>query len=157
MAPRTLILMRHGKSDWSDPTSDRRRPLSPRGRRQATEAGRWLQDQGWRLDLAIVSPAARAATAWELAADGLAKPPTVRLDEHAYTFDGLDLLSLVRDLDKERTVVVVGHNPACEELLELLTGEGPTMKTSALAVVELGGWRKTGRLLAHGRPPVAVA
>lgn len=150
---RTLVVMRHGKSDWSVNASDQERPLTSRGRRQAAEAGRWLERHGGAFDLALVSPAERARTAWRLASAELSAPPPVRPEERAYTFDGLELLALVRSLREERGVVLVGHNPACEEMLELLTGQRPEMKTSALAVVELPDWRSPGRLVTHGRPP----
>lgn len=153
MSSCTLVLMRHGKSDWSVNATDQDRPLTARGRRQAAEAGRWIADNA-TPDLAVVSPATRAARAWELAAAELPEQPPVRVEEDAYTFDGLDLLGVVRSLKKKhRTVVLVGHNPACEELVELLTGEKPEMKTSALAVVQLPDWRSPGQLVAHGRPP----
>lgn len=154
--PRTLIIMRHGKSDWSTPVPDRRRPLNQRGRRQAAEAGEWLAAHGGPIDLAVVSPATRAADAWTLAAAELDAPPPVRTEEAAYTFEGQELLAVVRGLGQERRVVLVGHNPACEELLEALTGERREMKTSALAVVELDDWRGSGRIVAHGRPPAAL-
>lgn len=157
MAPCTLVLMRHGKSDWSVNAPDQDRPLTDRGRRQAAEAGRWIDDHCPTLDLAVVSPATRAARAWELAAAELSDPPPVRVEEGAYTFDGLELLAVVRGLKKKhRTVVLVGHNPAIEEMLELLTGTSVEMKTSALAVLELKDWRSPGRIVTHGRPPVDV-
>lgn len=149
MATRTLVLIRHGKSDWSSDVADRDRPLAARGRRQAPQAGRWLADHGPRLDLAVVSPAARATQTWELVAAALADPPPTRVDEAAYTFDGEALLDVVRGLDDLPTVALVGHNPALEELLELLTGEVRRMSTSCLAVIDL----ERGALLAHGRPP----
>lgn len=151
---RTLVVMRHGKSDWSVDADDQDRPLNDRGRAQAAEAGRWLEQHGGGVfDLALVSPAERAHAAWALAAAELSDPPPLRSEERAYTFDGLELLALVRSLEDERRVVLVGHNPACEELLELLTGERPEIKTSALAVVELPDWRSPGVLVTHGRPP----
>lgn len=150
---RTLVLMRHGKSDWSVNAADHDRPLNARGRRQAAEAGRWLERHGGTFDVALVSPAERAARAWALAEAELSDPPPVRTVERAYTFDGLELLAVVRSLAQEHRVVLVGHNPACEELVELLTGHNPEMKTSALAVVELPDWRSPGTLVTHGRPP----
>jgi len=36
MSERTLILLRHAKSDWSGDEADIARPLAKRGRRQAT-------------------------------------------------------------------------------------------------------------------------
>ena len=163
--PRTLIVMRHAKSDWSVPVEDRLRPLNKRGRRQAAEAGRWLAEHAGQIDLAVVSPAVRAADAWRLAAAELLAPPPERVDERAYTDDGEDLLAVVRGLDwaaaeggvgRGGAVVLVSHSPACAELVELLTGEVIEMKTSGLAVVELepdGPAR--GRLVTSRRPPTA--
>ena len=56
----TLVVIRHAKSDWDVDAADRDRPLAKRGRRQAPYAGRWIAEQGIVLDLAVVSPAARA-------------------------------------------------------------------------------------------------
>ena len=149
MAERTLVLIRHGKSDWAGGHVDRDRPLAPRGRRQAAESGRWLAAHGPRLDLAIVSPAVRASATWDLVAAELTEPPPVRVEETAYTFDGSDLLALVDGLADLASVALVGHNPALEELLERLTGQARPMPTSCLAVIDLD----QGQLLHHGRPP----
>jgi phosphohistidine phosphatase len=150
---RTLILLRHGKSDWSRDVSDRGRPLTDRGRRQAAEAGVWLAAHAGPIDLALVSPARRASDTWALALAGLDPQPATRTEEAAYTFDGAALLAVVRGLGEEHRVVLVGHNPACEQLLTTLTGQRREMPTSALAVVELADWGSSGRLVAHGRPP----
>lgn len=156
---RTLVLLRHGKSDWGVGVSDRERPLAERGRRQVAEAGVWLADHGPILDLALVSTARRAFETWDLASGQLDQPPPMRLKEAAYAFDGDDLIGLIHRLDAESAVALVGHNPALEELLTALTGEVVAMRTSALAVVELTSWQSAGdghaRLLAHGRPPLA--
>lgn len=156
---RTLVLMRHGKSDWNVSAPDRDRPLAERGRRQATEAGDWLAAHLTAIDEAFVSTARRAYEAWGQASSRLAVPPRMRLKEAAYTFDGDDLIRLVQSIDAARTAVLVGHNPAMEEAVLALTGEIVTMRTSALAVVELGGWNSAGdgtaRLVAQGRPPLS--
>lgn len=159
MSHRTLIVMRHGKSDWSVPVEDRRRPLKKRGRRQAAEAGRWLAANAPTIDLAVVSPAVRAADAWRLAAAELPNTVPERVEERAYTFDGTDLLEIVRGLDSApdardaSTVVLVGHSPACDGLVAHLTGVPVTMKTSGLAVVVMEHWAGRGELAAQGRPP----
>lgn len=156
---RTLVLMRHGKSDWGVSASDRERPLMERGRRQAVEAGEWLAAHLPDIDQAFVSTARRAYEAWEQASSRLVVPPPMRLKESAYTFDGHDLIHLVRRIEVERTVVLVGHNPALEEAVASLTGESVTMRTSALVVVELSSWGSAGDgsalLVAQGRPPLS--
>ena len=155
----TLILLRHGKSDWSGGEPDHLRPLAKRGRRQVPEAGRWLAENIGVIDLAIVSPAERTRETWRLAAAELTVRPTVREDDRVYAGTAGALLDVLRELPEEvATVVLVGHNPGVEDLVASLTGRWVSMPTSALAVIDLPGpWSTAGEtpadLRAEGRPP----
>jgi phosphohistidine phosphatase len=128
--------------------------------RQAPEAGRWLADHIERIDLAVVSPATRARSTWELASAELDPAPKTVVDDRVYAASARGLLGVVQELDDaHRTVVLVGHNPGVEDLVALLTGEWAEMVTSALAVVDLpGSWADAGTgaatLRTSGRPPV---
>jgi phosphohistidine phosphatase len=153
----TLVVIRHAKSDWSVPAADRDRPLATRGRKQAPATGRWVSANCPDLDLAVVSAAARTRQTWTLVAEELGDDVDLRESEDAYTFDGRDLVEVVRHLPTSaHCVALVSHNPAVEELVEALTEEWVPMPTSALAVVELEEWssagEEPGRLLAAGRP-----
>ena len=141
---RRLVVLRHGKSDWSTGLPDHERPLAPRGRRQAAGAGRWLAEHE-RIDVAVVSTAVRARTTWELA--GLAVPD-VRLEERVYAATGRALLRVVDEVDAD-TVLLVGHNPGLEDLVALISGQDVELPTAAIAVLDV----PSGILLAHGRPP----
>lgn len=160
MPERTLILFRHAKSDQSSSEADIDRPLNPRGRRQAPEAGRWLAENSDKIDLAVVSPAHRARTTWGLASAELNRPPETRIDDRVYGASVSDLLGVVRDLPEDTHVVVlVGHNPGFEDLASFLTNESVSMPTSAIAVLESdSGWASAGEswasLRVSGRPPV---
>jgi phosphohistidine phosphatase len=157
----TLVLLRHGKSDWSGDEPDHLRPLARRGRRQVPVAGRWLADHVGAVDLAIVSPAERARETWRLAAAELDVPPPVREDERVYAASADELLDILRELgDQVATVVLVGHNPGFEDLASGLTGRWVPMPTSALAVIDVPTpWSAAGdtvaELRAQGRPPAA--
>jgi len=159
MPEHALILLRHAKSDWSGGEADRHRPLAKRGRRQASEAGRWLAESVDGIDLALVSPAERARSTWELASAELDVPPPTRFEERVYAASGSGLLGLVRELPEDvGTVVLVGHNPGVEDLAERLVGAWVHMPTSALAVLRVpGAWSTAGdttaELMASGRPP----
>lgn len=159
MSERTLILLRHAKSDWSGDHPDLDRPLAQRGRRQAPETGRWLNANIDRLDLAVVSPAVRARSTWELVLSELDVAPPTRTDVRVYAATASELLSVVRDVsDDVGTVVLVGHNPGLEDLVHGLTDEWVSLPTSALAVVVWSGsWSTAGEsfaeLRASGRPP----
>lgn len=155
----TLILLRHAKSDWSTGDPDHDRPLAARGLRQAPEAGRWLVAHVDRIDLAVVSSAARARRTWSLAAAELVDAPPVRLDERVYGASSGSLLGILRDLPEDlSTVVIVGHNPGLEDLVATLAGSWVPMPTSALAVLTVrGAWAEAGpmsvELSTSGRPP----
>jgi phosphohistidine phosphatase len=159
MSERTLILLRHAKSDWSGNDADVDRPLSKRGLHQAPQAGRWLAHGVANIDLAVVSPANRARKTWELAAAELDRRPPTSIDDRVYAASASQLLGVVQALpDDADTVLLVGHNPGIEELASLLTGESVSMPTSAIAVLQLNGsWSTAGQssaiLLASGRPP----
>jgi phosphohistidine phosphatase len=157
----TLILLRHAKSDWSGGEADIDRPLAPRGRRQAPEAGAWLAAYVDRIDLAVVSAATRARNTWDLVAAELDMPPETRIDDRVYAASDRELLGVVQELpDDAETVVLVGHNPGLEDLASTLTGEWVAMPTSALAVITVSGpWSAAGPraavLRTSGKPPGA--
>lgn len=159
MPERTLILLRHAKSDWSGTEADLRRPLADRGRRQAPKAGRWLAANVDHIDQAVLSPATRAQQTWELVAAELRSAPPTRIDERVYAASDRRLLAVVRDLPSDLdTVVLVGHNPGLEECVYTLSGQPVPMPTSALAVITWPGtWADAGHqpatLRSHGRPP----
>ena len=155
----TLILLRHAKSDQSDSAADIDRPLNPRGQRQAPEAGRWLAENIDGIDLAVVSPAIRAVTTWDLASAELDEQPQTLIDDRVYNASVTDLLDVVRKLPEDvRAVVLVGHNPGIEELASFLTNGSLSMSTSAIAVLESAReWSFAGEswavLRAEGKPP----
>lgn len=159
---RTLIVMRHGKSDWSGSPADRDRPLGRRGRRQVPEAGAWLAEHVGTVDVAVVSPAERTRATWALVAAELGDPPEASFDERMYAGTDGVLLSVVRGLPEQATTaILVGHNPDVEDLVEALTGDWVSLPTSALAVLDIAGpWAEVGSgtavLRASGRPPEGV-
>ena len=155
----TLILLRHGKSDWSGGEPDDERPLAKRGRRQAAESGQWLAANIDRIDLAVVSPAERTRSTWDIVSAELDASPRVRVDERVYAASGGARLAVVRELpDDATTVVLVGHNPGLEDLVQALIGTWVPMPTSAVVVLSVGPpWSGAGpgtaTLRASGRPP----
>jgi phosphohistidine phosphatase len=143
---RTLVVIRHAKSDWSDGLPDEQRPLAERGRRDAPAIGRWLAEHlpgiCGRLDLVVCSPAVRARQTWQLASAGLDPAPPVRHDERIYAAGPTQLLTVLAELPEELgSVALVGHNPGLADLVTFLCGEPREMKTSAVAVLRWpGSW-----------------
>jgi phosphohistidine phosphatase len=133
---KTLHLLRHAKSDWSDATlDDFARPLNARGRRARKAIARHVT--GWEIDLIVCSPAARAKATAKPLIDVLGCPITYEASLYAANAD--DLLVLTRGLPEHTTsVMLVGHNPSVEEFTALLCGSSPRYPTAALGSLDLG-------------------
>jgi phosphohistidine phosphatase len=132
---KTLHLLRHAKSDWSDDSlPDRDRPLNKRGKRARKRVAEHVAD--WHVDLVVCSPARRARATAKPVVAALRCP--VRYDEAVYGANAGGLLDVVRALpDDARAVMLIGHNPTMEDFTELLCGDTPAYPTAALGTVEL--------------------
>ena len=153
---KTLLILRHAKSSWKFPDlTDHDRPLNRRGKRDAPRMGRALKERGLVPDLVISSTATRAKdTASAVAKHSGYKGKRIRF-ESLYAAEPGAYLAVLRELtDNYQRVLIVGHNPGVEELIELLTGEIHIVPTCTLAQIEfdIEKWSDTlHRLTDRGR------
>ena len=142
---RELLLLRHGKSDWNVDTSDFYRPLNQRGKCNAQQMGKWLNEQKLAPDLIISSPAIRALTTAEIvcAAMGLAVE-SIQTEKNIYEASLSDLRQVLSHIpDSTQRLLLVGHNPGFESLLSYLVpnismpDDGKLMPTATLAYLQL--------------------
>ena len=134
-----LLIMRHAKSSWdSQYRSDFERPLNKRGRKAAPRMGEFLTDRGLLPDLIVSSPAERAKQTAELFMEASDYDGEMHLDHGIYHAYSGDLFLVVQRLpeDAER-VMLVGHNPGFEMLVDQLCGVDVRMPTAAIAYVVL--------------------
>ena len=136
---KTLLMLRHAKSSWADPwMDDHDRPLKARGERDAPRMGKFIRQQELTPDLVITSTAKRARQTAELMVEAAQYDGEVRATRQIYHGDPEDYIEVLQRLpQKYERVMIVGHNPGMEELLELLTGEFERMKTATLAEIRL--------------------
>lgn len=137
--PKTLYLVRHAKSSWSDPSlSDRERPLNKRGRRTAPDMGSRLAVKGHQPDLIISSPAKRARMTAKTIAKALNYDKSeIVTDESMYFLGVGGMLTMLEGVDdRYQKVMIVGHNPAMTSLLNSLCDASvDNMPTCAVAVI----------------------
>lgn len=135
-----LTLVRHAKSDWSDPTiADHDRPLNPRGTRDAPIMARRARarldaDPGARgVERLVSSTATRARTT--AATFGSALGVEVELDPELYLASASQLLDHAIAAGSGRaTVMLVAHNPGLSDLAAVLSqGEITHLPTCAVA------------------------
>lgn len=120
-----LILTRHAKSSWDDPTMpDRDRPLNARGRGAAADLGAWLASRGYVPDEVLCSDALRTRQTWEGIAPALPGAPAVTLKPALY-HAGPDVMLAVLRHATGRTVMMLGHNPGIAELAARIVARPP--------------------------------
>jgi phosphohistidine phosphatase len=122
---KTLLLVRHAKSDWNDPVlKDFDRPLNDRGKRDAPVMAGRLRDKKIDIDAFISSPAKRAKRTAEL----FAKEYKVNKEDISF-FQELYLAGpdaffdvISKTSDKEKNIAVFSHNPGITEFANQLAG-----------------------------------
>ncbi|HHB90801.1 MAG TPA: histidine phosphatase family protein [Anaerolineae bacterium] len=136
---KTILFMRHAKSDWgAQYRTDFERPLNKRGQRDAPMMAAFLAQHHLMPDLIVSSPAMRA----RLTAEYIARTDTFQgelaFDKRIYLASPGMLLTVIRELPEyPDTVMLVGHNPGMEDIIELLGGGRVRMPTAAIASMRL--------------------
>ena len=130
---RTLMLLRHGKTEDSRPGHrDDERRLTPAGEQQVAELGDHLRREHVQPDVVLCSSAMRARQTVE--ALGLITP--VEVVDRLYTAGGDEIVTLIRDLDDDiERVLVVGHSPALPAVAQELA-DPDTSDRGALGTLE---------------------
>lgn len=142
---KTLLLLRHAKSSWKEPDmDDHDRPLNKRGKRDAPRMGELLKEEALLPDLIVSSSARRARKTAEHVMHASGYRGETRTTGQLYHASRDQLRSFIAALpDSFVRVMLVGHNPEFEELLESLVGIYTPLSTATLAQVELPieNWR----------------
>ncbi|MCY3712033.1 MAG: histidine phosphatase family protein [Gemmatimonadetes bacterium] len=114
-----LILVRHAKSSWKDPTlRDHDRPLNKRGKRDAPEMGERLGRSGCEPDLIVSSSAVRALATARSVAGKLGYPrERIAVEERLFHAGVSELLQVIRSVDDSvDSLMLFGHNPGLTDL-----------------------------------------
>jgi phosphohistidine phosphatase len=139
-----LIVVRHAKATHKPGFADPDRPLTSRGRRDAKAAGQWLLGQRLIPGLVLCSPSLRTRQTWDRLAAGLGTGHDIEVqyDSRLYLADEDDALDVIGETpDDVRTLLIIGHNPAMQQVASSLTGQGDLgFPTTAIAVADLGSW-----------------
>ncbi len=119
---RELMLLRHSKSEWKNSElADIDRPLSDRGKKNASKMGRWLKEHALIPDLILVSPAKRAQqTLRRVCSDFSVNSITV---DSLYLADLKTLLKILSEAPSAERIMIIGHNPGLEMLFAFLNHE----------------------------------
>jgi phosphohistidine phosphatase len=152
---RELLILRHAKSAWDTAAPrDFDRPLAKRGRKAAPRVGRFLMDNGLVPDYVVSSPAERAKqTVIAVCAQMKIDSEQLHLDDRIYGSWAASLIEVLRECPADAgRVLIAGHNPGLESLLETLCShqvpipaDGKLLPTAAVAHLEIQSpWAELG-------------
>lgn len=136
---RKLLLLRHGKSSWDDhDLEDHERPLTERGREDSFVMGNFLKKENLVPDLIISSTAKRANKTANIIAKNSGYGGEILETKTLYTASSGDYKKIIQDIpDEYKTILLVGHNPVMEEVVEMISGIIHIMKTCSLVQINL--------------------
>ncbi|MFA5502170.1 MAG: histidine phosphatase family protein [Sulfurovaceae bacterium] len=122
---KTLYLIRHAKSDWSEEnTADLDRGLSKRGSKDLKAMGSYLLEKKIKPDLILSSPALRAKLTAKKISKKIKYDKDIKYIDKLYMPDLETILDILSDQkDKNKSIFVVNHNPALTELANILADE----------------------------------
>jgi phosphohistidine phosphatase len=143
---KTLLLLRHAKSSWDDPTlADHDRPLKKRGVKAALRMGQVIRDFRLNPELILCSTAVRAKETLKLVLETARISPAIEYLDELFHCPVTGFGDALRRVDNRiHRVMLIGHNPGLEEFLHGLTQQETLMPTAALARVklDLSEWQK---------------
>jgi phosphohistidine phosphatase len=125
---RTLMLLRHAKSDYPAAVADHERPLAPRGEREAALAGDWLRAHCPAVEAVLCSTATR--TRQTLARTRIEAP--VSYVDRLYDATPGAVIQEINGVDPDvGTLLVIGHEPAMSSVALGLANPDSSNSTAA--------------------------
>ncbi|HET9056698.1 MAG TPA: histidine phosphatase family protein [Chitinophagaceae bacterium] len=136
---KTVLLIRHAKSSWSDPMIvDFERPLNERGKKDAPVMAKKVKDRKIHIDAFLSSPAKRAKKTARLFAEVFKyKEENIMYKSELYHADSETFYTVIGDMDNEHNCIAIfSHNPGityfANELTEVKIDDMPTCSVFAV-------------------------
>lgn len=123
---RRLLLLRHAKTEPAEPGADDRiRALIERGRRDAGKIGAYMETHALVPDRVVLSPAKRVQETWKYMANAFKRAPGATTTEQIYAATPHDVLAVILSAPASaHSLLIVGHNPALQEVALMLVASG---------------------------------
>jgi len=136
---KTLLLMRHGKSSWKNTElDDHDRPLAKRGLRDSRRMGELIRDKELVPQVILSSSSTRTLETARILCDVCGSNDRIVTLDSLYLAEAdvyiKELQTLSDDIER---VMVIGHNPGLESLLQQLSGQILPLTTAVIAYMSL--------------------
>lgn len=129
---KTLLLIRHAKSDWPENVDDFDRPLTEQGEYNAPKMAHFLKSKNINIDTFISSPAQRALQTCQLFSEVYNKPYS--LEKSLYNPREVHFESLIYGLHHDiNSLALFSHNNGISNFANTLTDEIINLPTCGIA------------------------
>ncbi len=134
-----LLLMRHAKSSWKDEKlPDKERPLNKRGEKDAPKMSELLCEKELYPQVILTSTALRCRLTASALLEECCYELTLKAIDILYMAEPPAIIDALKSVDDQaERVMVIGHNPGLETLLQRLTGEVESLPTASVAYLEV--------------------
>jgi phosphohistidine phosphatase len=140
-----LLILRHGKAEQEPADDDFNRDLADKGKRHTQRIAVWLQRQQLLPDTIVSSPARRALTTAQKCCKAMwLDARMINKDQRIYEADIPEIIDILREYnDRADRLMLVGHNPILDELLDYLINPSQAehqpghLSTASLAWLQL--------------------
>ena len=136
---KTLLLMRHAKSSWKDTDlADHERPLNKRGKKDSVFMGAVLKEKELLPQIILASSAVRIRETITGLTQESAYAGEIEFSDELYLAEPEVFLRVLCNLpDTFERVMLMGHNPGLEGLLQVLSGRIESLPTGSVAYLSL--------------------
>lgn len=136
---KTLLLMRHAKSSWKDTElADHERPLKKRGHKDVVNIAKVLKKKDLIPDYILTSSAVRSVETANDLAEKVGYQGDISVQDVLYMAEPRTYIEKIQSVPNEANrLLVVGHNPGLESLVQILGDKIDAMPTGGVAVIVL--------------------
>ena len=143
---RSIIIFRHGKSDWDAKYNrDHDRPLSKRGIKASKKMGQYLNKIHQIPEIVVSSSAIRTKNTAKLAIKHGNWSSKFFIENEIYGGTSETLLNIIHSTeDKYGSICFVGHEPTCSSFISLCTYHSQRFTTASMAKINFktNSWGK---------------
>lgn len=133
---KTLLLVRHAKSDWTHDVPDFDRPLNERGHKDAPKMARAIKEKGNAIEQFVTSPAKRALTTCRYFAE-VFENKDIKKVEDLYHASPKEFIDTILELDDQYShVALFSHNNGISDFATQLASEQVCFPTCGVAIFE---------------------
>jgi len=134
---KTIVIMRHSKAIKSIDYTDFDRPLTQQGTKDAKNVAKKLSKMKFSPDIIYASSAIRTKQTAQILAKHLFFEEPIEYCDNFYNGNEQNYYSAILSTKNTfKNILLIGHNPTCQQIIYEFTGKNIQMKTSSALIMK---------------------